>query len=240
MSPAAPIAVPFAKPSSTPSDPQELSGIMRGVSWELYDRLSDAINDRRSIRIAFDGKDMEIMVTGGKHESLGGLMGDFVGEVCDGLDRDYHDLGSMTVKHIDVGRGIEADLSYCFDPEKITLCRTAVANHRNDPEAFPIPDLAIEIDIASPEADRFDIYSKLRVPEVWRFRENAVSISQLDEYGKFFAMDMSHFLHVRAEEIIRWVVEDRAGNRTLWKRRIRDWARNDPRVRAGRPQQLPS
>jgi Uma2 family endonuclease len=233
MPPAAARARPSVGPSSGPTDLSERRGVMRGVAWELYDRLTNAINDRPSIKVAFDGKDMEIMVTGGKHESLGRLTGLFVDMVCEGLDRDFHDLGSMTVKRAEVERGIEADLSCCFDPEKITRCREAVAKDRNDPDAFPIPDLAIEIDISPPEADRFEIYSMLRVLEVWRFRENAMSISQLDAHGNFVAADTSQFLHARADEITRWLLEANTGNRTLWMRRVREWARGELRSRSG-------
>jgi hypothetical protein len=46
-------------PSATPCDER---GVMRNVSWNLYNRLTDAIGERSSIRVAFDGKDVEIMV----------------------------------------------------------------------------------------------------------------------------------------------------------------------------------
>ena len=58
---------------------------MRGVSWNLYDRLTDAIGERSSIRVAFDGKDVEIVVLGPIHENLGDLLSLFVNEVYDGL-----------------------------------------------------------------------------------------------------------------------------------------------------------
>ncbi len=114
----------------TPADER---GVMRNVSWNLYDRLTDAIRERSSITVAFDGKDMEIMVVGPLHESLGELLGIFVCEVCDGLDLDFHGLGRTTLKRPEVDRGIEADLSYCFDPAKVAVCRAALASGSNDP-----------------------------------------------------------------------------------------------------------
>jgi hypothetical protein len=67
--PRAPIA-----PSTLPAAPEEERGVMRGVSWNLYDRLTDAIGERSSIRVAFDGKDVEIMVVGPVHEGAGRLV----------------------------------------------------------------------------------------------------------------------------------------------------------------------
>ena len=64
---------PFT-PSRAPSGSSEERGVMRNVSWNFYNRLTDAIGERSSIRVAFDGKDVEIMVIGGRHESLGDLL----------------------------------------------------------------------------------------------------------------------------------------------------------------------
>ncbi len=219
--------------SVTPSVPSEERGVMHGVSWDLYDRLTDALSERSSIRIAFDGKDVEIMVVGPVHEGLGDLLGIFVGEVCDGLDLDSHGLGSTTWKREEVHRGVEADLCYCFDPAKVQACRAANARGANDGAAFPIPDLVIEIDISEPEIDRPGIYSKLRVLEVWRFRDGVVSIEQLDADGNYIAADASRFLYVRADEVTRWLREANSVGRPTWKRNIRDWARAHIRPRAG-------
>ena len=62
-----------ACPTKTTTVPDEERGVMRDVSWEFYDRLSDAIGEHSHIRIAYDGKDIEIMTLGPKHERLQGL-----------------------------------------------------------------------------------------------------------------------------------------------------------------------
>ena len=142
---------------------------MRGVSWNFYDRLTDAISERSSVRVAFDGKDLEIMVVGPVHEGLGDRLGVFIGEVCDVLDLDSYGLGRTTWKRQEVEPGLEADLRLLLrrcegrKPAGGRIPRT------NDHAAFPIPDLAVEIDISPPKVDRPEIYSKLQVPEVWRF-----------------------------------------------------------------------
>ena len=43
---------PPIAPSMVPAAPDEERGVMRGVSWNLYDRLTDAIGERSSIRVA--------------------------------------------------------------------------------------------------------------------------------------------------------------------------------------------
>ena len=224
---------PPALPLKAPSIPAEERGVMRGVSWNLYDRLTDAIRERSSIRVAFDGKDVEIMVVGPLHEGLGDRLGVFVSEVCDGLDLDSYGLGSTTWKRQEVERGLEADLSYCFDPAKVALCRAAEARGSNDGAAFPIPDLMVEIDISPPQIDRSEIYSKLRPPEVWKFSDDVVSIEQLDASGNYIATDASRFLYVRADEVTEWLRKGKSTKRPDWKRSILNWARAELRPRAG-------
>jgi hypothetical protein len=43
---------------------------IHGISWELYDRLSTAIGEGQHIRLAYDGKDLEIMTMGRVHEDF--------------------------------------------------------------------------------------------------------------------------------------------------------------------------
>ena len=124
-------------------------------------------------------------------------------------------------------------MSYCFDPDKVAACRAAEALGSNDIAAFPIPDLAVEIDIAPRKIDRADIYSKLRAPEVWRFSNDAVSIEQLDASGKYVAADASRFLRLRADEVTQWLREGRSTTQPTWKRAVREWSRAVLRPRAG-------
>ncbi len=224
---------PPTAPSMVPAAPEEERGVMRDVSWNLYDRLTDAIGERSSIRVAFDGKDVEIMVVGPVHEGFRGFLDMFVSEVSEGLDLDFYPLGATTWKRQELDRGVEPDLSYCFDPAKVAVCRAAHSRGQNDGAVFPIPDLMVEIDISPPKVDRAGIYSQLQAPEVWRFSDDAVSIEHLGADGKYAVADASRLLHVRAEEVTRWLREAETMARPAWKRAIRDWARAELRARAG-------
>ncbi len=115
----------------------------------------------------------------------------------------------------------------------MAACRAAVARNANDNAAYPVPDLAAEVEISPPKIDRPGIYSKLRIPEVWRFSGEVVSIEHLDAGGNYVAADLSQFLHVRADEVARWLRDGKSSERPSWKRRIREWARDVLRPRAG-------
>jgi hypothetical protein len=87
----------------------------------------------------------------------------------------------------------------------VALCRAADDRGDNDGAAFPIPDLAVELDISPPKIDRLGIYSKLQVREVWRFGDETMSVEQLDGNGNYVIVDASRFLFVRPEEVVRWL-----------------------------------
>ena len=78
-----------SKPSSLPADlrvppplVRERRIVIRGVDWEIYDRLFDAVGEGQHVRLAYDGKDLEIMTTGYPHQYFKDLLGLFVSEVA--------------------------------------------------------------------------------------------------------------------------------------------------------------
>ena len=125
MSKNATIPRPSAAPSTATLVPVAERGVMHDVSWNLYDRLTDAIGERSSIRVAFDGKDVEIMVLGPKHERSKALLGLLIDYVSTGLEIDCEELGSTTWKRPELERGIEADQCYCFKQSKLEMIRAA-------------------------------------------------------------------------------------------------------------------
>ena len=70
-----------AAPTKTTIVPDEERGVMRDVSYNLYDRLSGSLSEHTSIRLAYDGKDIEVMVVGPIHDQLKELIGVFIHEV---------------------------------------------------------------------------------------------------------------------------------------------------------------
>ena len=48
------------------------------MSWDLYDRLSDAIGEGQHVYLAYDGRDLELMTKGRIHEDYRELFGRFV------------------------------------------------------------------------------------------------------------------------------------------------------------------
>jgi Uma2 family endonuclease len=201
--------------------------IISDATWDDYERFCDAITEGSNVRIAFDGKDIEIMTLGPRHESLRDLLGQFVHLVAGELAIERQAVGSTTWKRKKVNRGVESDLCYYFDPVKLANYNAATARQSNDVKDYPNPDLAIEIDLSRSKIDRLGIYAALKVPELWRVDKKSVSIAHLGPQGSYVIVASSRFLHVRSDEIMRWLIEEDSSIRVNWERRLREWARTE-------------
>jgi Uma2 family endonuclease len=193
------------------------------VDWQTYNRLSEATVEGQHVRLIYDGKDLEIMVTGNVHERYKELLSRIVNAVATGLDLDYVGCGQTTWKT--VIRGLEADLSYYFDHEKVRVAKEALARKSMVPADYPRPDLAIEIDMSPSQVDRAAIYKDLGVSEVWRLvRGQELVIEQLQPDGSYAAIEESRFLHIRAENVLSWLNEAVTEREAAWNRRLNQWA----------------
>jgi len=216
-------ANPAPSPAFVPIEGGDLRTVFRGVDWHTYNQLSEATGEGQHVRLIYDGKDLEIMVTGNLHEYYKELLGTIVRAVAMGWDLDYVGCGQTTWKT--VIRGLEADLSYYFDPEKVRMAKEALARKSMDPADYPRPDLAIEIDMSPPQVDRPAIYTDLGVAEVWRLvRGRELIILQLQADGSYASIEESRFLHIRGEDVLRWLNEAATEREAAWNRRLNQWA----------------
>ncbi len=196
--------------------------VFRGVSRDVYESLSAAICEGEHVRLAYDGKDLEIMVTSNLHEYLKELVGRFVTTIITWRKIACVSCGETTWQTR--ARGIQADRSYDFDPEKVQKARDALARHSKDPADYPNPDLAIEIDVSGPQVDRPAIYADLRVAEVWRLGRKSLVIEHLQPDGTYALVDTSRFLGISAEVILGGLSANDRFDEAAWNRRLTEWA----------------
>ena len=157
------------------------------------------------------------------HENWKELLSKIVNAVTSWRDIDCVSCGETTWQ-TNV-RGLQADLSYYFDPEKLRVSREALARQSMNPADYPRPDLAIEIDISDPQIDRPSIYADLRVAEVWRYvRGKTLVIEQLQADGSYAPVDASRFLGIRADEILGWLTAEDSSHEPALNRRLNQWA----------------
>jgi Uma2 family endonuclease len=214
---------PVPRDSVAPSGDQRI--VIRGLSWDLYDLLSDAIGERQHVFLAYDGKDLEIMTTGRVHEDFKELLGWFIKVVTFELRVGCRGAGETTWKRPEIERGLEADLCYYFDPTKRAADAESRARKSRSVADYPNPDLAIEIDISPSQIDRRGIHSALEIAEFWRFDAASLAIEQLGPDGRYVLAESSRFLPVRADEVFRWVAQEDSNDEVAWELRLREWVR---------------
>lgn len=223
IAPIQPVGMPPDPSLYLPYTPGLDQLVFRGVDWHTYNQLSESLGENQHIHLVYDGKDLEIMVIGNAHEILKGLISKIVNAIVMGLGLDCLDSGQATWKT--AIRGLEADLSYYFDPEKIRVAKEAARRKSKDPADYPRPDMAVEIDMSPSQVDRPAIYRDLRVAEVWRFvRGEKLIIEQLQPDGSYVIVEQSHFLRVRPDEVLRWLNEAYTEREFVWQRRLNQWA----------------
>lgn len=199
--------------------------VFRGTNWEAYESLSRAQGEGNHVRLAYDGKDLEIITTGYVHEVLKELVGLIIRAITSWRAIAHIGSGEATLNAVEARRGLQANLSYCFDPEKVRIAREALARGSMDLADYPRPDPAVEIDISSSQVDRPSIYAALRVAEVWRIdRDRKVSIEHLQPNGSYAPAAASRFLGISAQEVEGWLTAEDVAREDAWYRRLNQWA----------------
>ncbi len=208
--------------------------VIRSVDWAYYEQLVNSIPEGANLHVDYDGKDLEIMTLGPYHDGAKKLIGQLVEAITQELEIPYKSAGQTTWKRPEIARGLEADESYFFRPDKLVAVAQAMARRSRKIADYPNPDLGIEVDISPSKIDRPGIYSALQVAEVWRFEGETerVIIERLGEDGVYQSVAVSGFLPIQAHEVRRWVVEEDSSDESAWARRLHAWARAElvPRI----------
>jgi Uma2 family endonuclease len=158
---------------------------MRGVTWEQYEALLEALPDHR-LRHTYDRGFLEIMSPSQKHDKLKKIIGRFVEHMALTLGIHIECSGSATYRRKLLDRGLEPDETYFIANEP------AVRGKLDwDPDSDPPPDLAVEMDLRRPSLRRMSIYAALGVPELWTHNGSAMRFHVLDPERRYREVDRS-------------------------------------------------
>jgi len=194
--------------------------ILHGVSWETYERLLDERGDSHAAHFAYDQGELEIMVPSEIHEEPNRTLATLIEVLAEELNIDLRRLGSTTFRRDDLHKGFEPDS--CFYIQNETRVRGKV---KLDLTIDPPPDLIIEIDVTSPSLNKFPIYAKLGIPELWRYKNNQVQIFALIN-GQYVEVDRSIAFPLLTNVMTtQFITESAVLTSTLWLRRVRQWVR---------------
>jgi Uma2 family endonuclease len=93
-------------------------------------------------------------------------------------------------------------------------------------EGDPPPDLVLEIDITHKSLDRFSLYTRLEVPELWCYNQGELKIYHLSA-GEYLEAETSLSLpRLPIRELPQLIEMHRAAGRRAIRKAIREWVSN--------------
>ncbi|GAB4382687.1 MAG: hypothetical protein Kow00121_43320 [Elainellaceae cyanobacterium] len=131
----------------------------------------------------------------------------------------------ISIQRIEVPPGqrvllLEADNCFYFQNEARVRGRLDI-NLTQDPP----PDLALEIDVTSKSLERFPIYARLGIPELWCYDAGTLTIYHLQS-GHYDEVERSTIfpkLNIRA--LPQLIEDNRSAGRLTLRRSVRAWVR---------------
>ena len=146
--------------------------LLNDISWNEYEVFLKDFEQRAGWRLANDGGRLEIMPPP-EHEEYGFSFQLFVVAYCDAFGLDFEGRGSTTFRRRFSEKGVEPDeCFYVQNAEKI-------AGKKLPTKDFPMPDIAVEIDVTTESLDKFPIYAALEVPKIWIYDGATVTFYKL-------------------------------------------------------------
>jgi Uma2 family endonuclease len=137
--------------------------VLQGATWADFQRVMEIRGDHSAPRFAYLEGRLEIMAPSRSHESIKSMIGCLIEAWCFERGLGITPYGSWTLEDKATERGAEPDECY-------------VVGDVEDPER---PDLAIEVVWTSGRIDKLEIYRKLRVREVWFWRDGKLDLFAL-------------------------------------------------------------
>ena len=186
--------------------------VLYNIGWQQFENLLKDLGDKRAARIAYDRGTLEIMTPLPEHEHYKEVISDIVKDLADLLDLDYESLGSTTWKRESRLAGVEPDNCFYFQNEAAIRGKLQFDLNQDPP-----PDLVLEIDLTSKSLNRFPIYARLEVPEIWCYDSGELKIYQLQN-GEYQEAQISLVFPNLAVQEIPILIEK---NRSLGRRAIR-------------------
>ncbi len=194
--------------------------LLENVSWQTFETLLVEIGEHRAARLAYDQGILEIMAPLPEHEYYKEAIGVLVQDLADVVDIDYETLGSTTWKRQDLLAGVEPDNCFYFQNESVIRGKLDF-----DLTKDPPPDLVLEIDVTHKSLDRFPIYARLGVPEIWRYEKGQIKIYQLQGNRYVETLSSLVFPLTLIQQIIPFIQQYRAVGKKAMRRAFRDWVR---------------
>jgi Uma2 family endonuclease len=137
--------------------------VMHGISWSHYEAQLAVRGDSPSPRISYLDGAMELMSPSKDHERIKSYIGRLIEAFATDRGVDLSPYGAWTLKEAPKQAGVEPDECYLVGSD----------------QSRETPDLVIEVIWTSGGIDKLEAYRRLRVSEVWFWKDGAIQIHVL-------------------------------------------------------------
>ena len=91
----------------------------------------------------------------------------------------------------------------------------------------PPSDLLVEVDTTSPSLDKFPIYARASIPEIWRHDGERLAIFELRGKEYVEVAESRTLPPLTSEALSRFIEESTSLDIATWMRRVREWSREN-------------
>lgn len=201
---------------------RESSVLIHKANWQTYVALRDE-DENRHVRMTYDRGRLELLTPSMPHEELGYLIGRCIDVWTEEWRIPMRGCRSTTFRREDLERGLEPDDCYY-------IARAPDIREKRQVDLLidPPPDLAVEVDVHSSSLDRMAIYAALRVPEVWRWSLDELTVRLLNSRGEYERCQDSAALPGFPFDRVRALLLSCPADATAAIRDFRLWVRMPP------------
>ena len=194
---------------------------MDDVTWEEYEQLLADLGEGYAVRIFYDQGRMEIVAPTFIHERPKGILHRLVIVLSEELDIDVESLGSTTFREKLKAKGAEPDECFYVQNASAVIGKEEEIDLRYDPPH----DIVIEVDRTSASLNKFNIYSALGVPEIWRIKGRSLEIHLLAENNYEQSPTSRAFPLLSAQTLSEFMAKGFVEGERKTARAFRDWVR---------------
>lgn len=167
--------------------PVEKLVTLHGITWEQFKAIEAQLEDNREVRLTYLAGVMEIMSPiGDKHEYVKTTLGYLLEAYMREKGIRFYGRGGFTLEAPGYASGTP-DESYCIGSNKET------------------PDIVIEIIVTSGTINRRELYVPKKVPEVWFWKSNQLTIFHLHNQDYQQAKTSQFFPDLDLDLLLRYM-----------------------------------
>ncbi len=205
------------------SDVQSALGEQRvflhNIRWSTYEQLLVDLANKRSPRLTYSKGTLELMTALPQHDRLTSLLESMISIFAAETSTVIYCLRSATFKHAQFESG--------FQPDSCFYIQTGV--FMKDKEVIDLsvdspPHLVVEVDMTSGSLRKLEVFSRLKVPEVWRHNGRNLVFYKLSGDTYLQSKNSIAFPAIESEAASEFIQANKNLTSTAFIKAFQEWA----------------